>query len=187
MAGLVGMEVPGSGEQRQARHPARPALGERDAERAAHAIAQHDRRPTCPLGDEGQRPFEACDIGRQVEAPFFGIGRAPIDQVRPQTFGCHGTQQALLRREVEHLPAIDQRWHHQHRARPALARSAMRGAIVEQAGVAFAPRCGRRVERALDGAAAIGQHALGETIQTPADLAMQGRFEPLGIERADLF
>ena len=38
----------------------------------------------------------------------------------------------------------------------------------------------------MDGVAAVGQHALGEAIQTPADLAMQGGFEPRRIERRDL-
>ncbi len=185
VAGLVGMEIPRRSEQRQPGDPARPALGERHAQRAAHAIAHDHRRPARAPGDEGQRPLEAGHVSREVEAPLLGIRRAPIDQVGPQAFGRHSAQQALVGGEVEHLPTIDQRRHDQHGPRAALSRRAMRRTIVEQLRIAFAPHRRRRVERPMDGTAAIGEHAFGEAVEAAADLAMEGSLEAAGIEAGD--
>ena len=63
VAGAVGVEVPGRGQQREAGDATRLARGQRHGERAAHAVAHHRRRPARALGDEGERAFEARDIG----------------------------------------------------------------------------------------------------------------------------
>ncbi len=177
MAGLVGVEVPGGGEQGEAGDTARPARGKRHGKRATHAVSHHRRRTAGSPADEPGRTFEALDIGREVESTLLGIGRAPVDEVWPQAFGRHGAQQALLGGEIEHFPAIDQRRHHQHGARAAPAGGAMGGAVVEQARVALAPDGGRILEVAVDRMVAIGEHALGQATQPAADLAMEGSFE----------
>ena len=184
------MEVPRRRHQREAGDTARPARGQCDRERAAHAVAQHRRRPARAFGNERQGPFEARDVGRGVEAALLFVGRAPVDEIGPQSLRRHGAQQALLGGEVEHFPAVDQRRHDQHGPRPAPTRRAMGGTVVEQARVAFAPDGGRLVQRAVDLVALIGEDAVGQAPHAPQDLALQRLFEFAGaslrLEGADL-
>ena len=186
VTGLVGMEVPGSCQQGQARDPTRPARGECHGQGAAHAIAHHRRRPARPLAYEPQRAFETRDIGRAVETALLFARRAPVDYIRPQTGRSHCAQQALFGRKVEHFPAVDQRRHDKHGAHLAPARRTMCRAKVEQARGAFAPHNGRIFQIALHRMAAIGQYAFGQATQPPADLALQGGRETLGVDRRDV-
>jgi len=110
------MEIPRRRKKGEARDTARTQGGERHGECAAHAIAHHRRPPARALGDETQRAFEALHIGGEIEAAFVRVGRAPIHEIGPQPRCRHGTQQAFLLGEIEHLPAIDQRGHNQHGA-----------------------------------------------------------------------
>jgi hypothetical protein len=177
MAGPVGVEIPGGGQQREAGDTARLARRQCHGERAAHAITHHRRRPARAFGEEGERALEARDIGRGVEPALLVVERSPVDEVGPETLRRHAAQQALLGGEVEHLPAIDQRRHHQHRPCAARAGGAMRGAVVEQPRIAFAPHRRRILQRAMDRVLTIGEHAVGQPMHAPRNLAAERALE----------
>ena len=161
MAGLVGMEVPRRREQREPRHLARLACGQRHGERAAHAVAHHRRRAPAALADEGDRALQALDIGRHIERRSVVIGRAPVDEVGPQA--CAAMPRNRLFSAVRSSTSqrlISDGTTSTARA-PRLRAARMRVAVIEQAGVALLPGGGRRLERALERMLAIGHHALG--------------------------
>ena len=118
------------------------ARRQRHAERAAHAVAHHRGRAPCRRARKASAHARAGHVGRESKRRS-SPSASPIDEIGPKPVRRHGAQQALLEREIEHLPAIDQRRHDEHGASTTPPRSAVRRAVVEQTRVAFAPDGGR--------------------------------------------
>ena len=124
---VLGMKVPGGGEQREAPDLASATQRQRQGEEAAHAVPDDtDGRP----GDLSCRR-KGClqsfdDVAGQVEMTLFAARRAPIDDERPQTRTREVAQKAALGQKIKNIVAVDQRGDDQNRRADPVA------AIVEQ-------------------------------------------------------
>src|SRR3546814_1191566 len=66
------------------------------------------------VGSSDLYALQPRDIGGKIEAEF-GIARlAPVEQQRSQALPGQKPRQTLVRSEIEHIGAVDQRGHHDH-------------------------------------------------------------------------
>ena len=125
--------------------------GEPDRQRAAHAVAEHRHRPAgepARRGERRQQPL-ARRRRRGRSPPRAGPGAPQSSSSGRKPSRRQPAQQRPAGHEVEHVGAVDQARHHQHR-RPVRVGGLGRRAVVEQPRAAGLPDR-RRVGEACGG------------------------------------
>src|ERR1700730_5250076 len=148
---VLGMKIPGGGEQRQATDLGSATQRQCQGEQTAHAVPDDaDGRPGA-LGCCRKARLQSFDnVAGQIEMTLFAARRAPIDDERPQTRTREMAQKAALGQKIKDVVAVDQRGDDQNRRADAVA------AIIEQLRRTLAPHDGQRGAMAAEGMAAVG-------------------------------